>query len=985
MGSARDHAQSFASEPYDPVDRIVTALASAGWTLSYSRDSALQVPAVLRGRNLICSIATLPLTQYGPSNARERSGLLDQIDPQVPNVITVAMLAEDLLFDGIGWLRVTTRGWNDFPSSAQHVDTSRVSLVPPDGAPGLNTMPSGVDPSGAVWVDGQPVPGRDMIRFDSPNPPLLSSARRAIQRAVKLELAAELYAGNPRPLDYFTPSGDADPAEDADITDILTEWQQARQAGTTAYVPASLTYNTVQVMSPADLQLVALQARASLDIANAIGLDPEDLGINTTSRTYQNATDRRQDRINDVLAPYMRAITDRLSMNDVTRRGYRVAFDLDDYLKADPLTRANQAQTLAGLKAITRDEIRDREGMAPLSPAQRRELDKVPAPSVPTAPQGGTPVPQQNTAPLRLALSGPSGVTLDFPDGGTTTFAADKTRRKVTGTLIPFGPVGTNRDGRWRFSTGSVEWNRSAVSRVKLNRDHDRAALLGAATDVGETDSGVTASFKVARGLPGDQALELAEDGALDGLSAEVDILDYTTDPVDPSVFLVTKARLTGAALTATPAFDDARLTSVAASTHSGKDHVMDPDATTEPQAPAAPAGAPATQSFTLDDVRAAVRAELSGSERPAVVNPNRSATQTMQVREPLPYRFDRGGNFTTGENLFSADLLNCQRSGDFDLARASTDAGRRVAALFGTAFTNSTVSAGDVNELNPTTNRPDMWVDTPDYKYPIWAAINRGAPPNGVQPFAFPKFNTASGLVGAHTEGTEPAPGSYTTTSQTVTPTAISGKASITREVWDMGGNPAVSTLIWNKMRQSWNEGLESAAATFLNTLTAATDITLTTASANDVLAGLWDAALAELQFARGYDFSAFFVEKVLYKQFVDAVDGSKRKLFPIIGPVNTNGTASARFRQLDLSGVIASPAWSLASTAGSPNNSWLFDPSVVWGWATAPTRLEFSGTAADGSYAPVAMVDLAVWGYKALANTDIAGVRQVIYDSAA
>src|SRR5690606_36367431 len=113
--------------------------------------------------------------------------------------------------------------------------------------------------------------------------------------------------------------------------------------------------------------------------------------------------------------------------------------------------------------------------------------------------------------------------------------------------------------------------------------------------------------------------------------------------------------------------------------------------------------------------------------------------------------------------------------------------------------------------------------------------------------------------LVNDHTEGVEPTAGSFTTTSQTVTPTPISGKASITREVWDMGGNPAVSTLIWNQMVRGWREGLESATATFLNTLTAAADITLTAGATDEVLAADWDAALAELQFVRGYDFSAF------------------------------------------------------------------------------------------------------------------------------
>ena len=91
---------------------------------------------------------------------------------------------------------------------------------------------------------------------------------------------------------------------------------------------------------PRDLQLVELQRQAALDIANTVGIDPEDVGVSTTSRTYQNATDRRQDKINDTYAPYMAAITDRLSMGDVTRPGHTVSFNLAGYLRADPKTRA---------------------------------------------------------------------------------------------------------------------------------------------------------------------------------------------------------------------------------------------------------------------------------------------------------------------------------------------------------------------------------------------------------------------------------------------------------------------------------------------------------------------------------------------------------------------------------------------------------------------------------------------------------------------
>ena len=77
--------------------------------------------------------------------------------------------------------------------------------------------------------------------------------------------------------------------------------------------------------------------------------------------------------------------------------------------------------------------------------------------------------------------------------------------------------------------------------------------------------------------------------------------------------------------------------------------------------------------------------------------------------------------------------------------------------------------------------------------------------------------------------------------------------------------------------------------------------------------------------------------------------------------------------------------PAWALASTPGAANNSWLFDPMFVHGWSTGPTRLEFPGTDSSGGYAPIAMVDIGLFGYKAFANSDISAVRQIVFDSVA
>lgn len=359
-------------------------------------------------------------------------------------------------------------------------------------------------------------------------------------------------------------------------------------------------------------------------------------------------------------------------------------------------------------------------------------------------------------------------------------------------------------------------------------------------------------------------------------------------------------------------------------------------------------------------------------------------------TRAPAPYKVRAVANRITGdqefvfsndqENDFVSDLAAMARQRDED--GRHTDAGRRVMTMLEHTFRND-VDTADVNELNPTRQRPDLWVDQRDYRTPLMDLISRGAPPNGVQPFVFPKFSSASGLVGAHTEGTEPTAGTYVTTDQTVTPTGISGKAVLTREIWDMGGNPAVAALVYNQMVRGYREGLETAAATFLNTLTAAADITLTTAGADELITLEVEAAMAGLQFVRGYDFRAFVLEQVLYKKLAGARDDAGRPFYPILSPSNANGTAAARFRTLDIAGTTGIPSWALASTPGAANNSWLFDPTTVHGWWTAPQRLEFPGHTQAGAYAPVAFVGLGIWGYQAFANSDIGGVRQVIWDS--
>lgn len=329
------------------------------------RAAALSIPAVLRGRNMICSISTLPLEVADASNRVQDHPLFRQFDANTGNVVMLAMTVEDLLFDAVAWWRITAFSADGYPAAVARYAPDTVSLQPPDDYQ-RGHLPSELPTEGVVWMEGKPVPFREVIRFDSPNPAFLVAGERAIRRALDLDEAADLYARNRRMRGFFAPADPTvDPAGDTDIEEMLSDWDAARAKRVDGYVPAAVTYTPIQDPTPVELQILAQQQRADLALANALGIDPEDLGISTTSRTYQNAVDRRRDRINDVLAPYMSAITDRLSMPDVTKRGYRARFQLDDYLKADPKTRAEVQQAYADMGVTDAVEIREVEGLPP--------------------------------------------------------------------------------------------------------------------------------------------------------------------------------------------------------------------------------------------------------------------------------------------------------------------------------------------------------------------------------------------------------------------------------------------------------------------------------------------------------------------------------------------------------------------------------------------------------------------------------------------
>src|SRR5690554_1168667 len=87
-----------------------------------SRAEALQVTAVMRARNLICStLATLPLDMIAPDKRPLRWALFEQPDPNLARSVQLAYTLEDLLFEGVAWWQVIERTPTGWPRRARYV------------------------------------------------------------------------------------------------------------------------------------------------------------------------------------------------------------------------------------------------------------------------------------------------------------------------------------------------------------------------------------------------------------------------------------------------------------------------------------------------------------------------------------------------------------------------------------------------------------------------------------------------------------------------------------------------------------------------------------------------------------------------------------------------------------------------------------------------------------------------------------------------
>jgi HK97 family phage portal protein len=209
-------------------------------------------------------------------------------------------------------------------------------------------------------VDGKFIDPNNLVVFAGDGEGLLYRAGRTIKAAAALEKAAMNFANEPIPQMVLKSNGTSLPADR--VAKLLSSWRSARASKSTAFLNADVTLETLGY-DPKSIQLNEARNYVALELARACGLPAYFVDAQQSTFTYSNALDKRRDLVDFAFRNYMSQIEQRMSFADFVPAGQEVKFDVDDFLRGNPLERAQVYEILNRIGAMSVQEIREDEDM----------------------------------------------------------------------------------------------------------------------------------------------------------------------------------------------------------------------------------------------------------------------------------------------------------------------------------------------------------------------------------------------------------------------------------------------------------------------------------------------------------------------------------------------------------------------------------------------------------------------------------------------
>jgi HK97 family phage prohead protease len=495
-------------------------------------------------------------------------------------------------------------------------------------------------------------------------------------------------------------------------------------------------------------------------------------------------------------------------------------------------------------------------------------------------------------------------------------------RREISGKIVPLGTgeIGHTNLGAYTFAANSIEI--ADPSKIKLLSQHDLKKPIGRMTASETRADGIYATFKLSRSSGGNDALIMAQEGLVTGLSIGAEIL--SSQPSKDGHTVVSSARLKEVSLVTVPAFASSEILEIAA------EEVIPVEENPQTESETAVENTPET-------VAAPVEAAAVEAARPTV-----TAMYYTNPRLNL--------NVTAGE--YAKAQLNA--------SRGDADARELMAAL-------QVATVAENTGMVPPTYLKDV-IGIIDSSRPFIDSIERAAlPASGMKIFT-PKLGTQA-TVALTAEGAEFSSTDTTVTFQEDTVVKFAGAGKLDVELVDRS-DPSFLDLYLRELAASYAQKTDAYAATIAaDGADSSTGATIYKSIADGI--------------ADSYGVMRFTPNKLLvapsggyvnidYANLLGAVDGSGRPLFAAAVVQNAAGLISQGSTQGTVAGLdlVVDPNYT-----GNTGNA-----KVALVYPSAAMRFHESGTLQiRANVVANGQLEIGIYGYVAVVNRYPAAFRKL------
>ena len=449
--------------------------------------------------------------------------------------------------------------------------------------------------------------------------------------------------------------------------------------------------------------------------------------------------------------------------------------------------------------------------------------------------------------------------------------AADTERRIVSGLVAPYGEIGHTSAGPVMFERGSIAI--PDTNKIKLLSQHQQDKPVGRAISFSDSTEGVYGSFRLSSSTRGQDALVLAQENLVSGLSVGVDV---TASKPMGDYLLVTAAVLKEVSLVESAAFSSASVSEIAAARAALEAATSTKEKTT-------------TISTTIVEIETETESEEAVTTAPE----NTPDTPVETPAEAAPVEASR--------QIIRPSVLDSQRLRT-PIVSMATYTEHKIKAALGSDESKLYVTAADDFSTNPAFNPTQYlqeFVTNTRFGTPTIDACSQGVLPSSGMTINVPSLVTAAGggTGVAPTVTVEPENGAVSNTDMQTsylsgTVSKYSGMGTISIELLERS-DPNFYAELTQQLQNAYLTTIDTAALTAL--LAAGNAATATTADSDGIISYTAEAAAAIYK-NTGYFAQNYIGNAAQWNLLMGAVDTTKRPIYNAIQPMNAAGQVGPR-----------------------------------------------------------------------------------------